>query len=215
MKGIEYELKVVDVMKGETETDEYLGKFPSGAVPAIEIDGMRLSEGAAILTYLAETRGWDDLYPSNDAAKRAKISQWLHWHHSGSRLATTHFFRPLFGVALGKVDGAAIVPAIAEAKKQFRDALLTMKFGALKDTPFLCGDAPTLADVLVYCEFDQLDMIGFLEEAGITPDFPEVAAWIERMKALPAHDAVRAPMPRVVEMLKPAVEKLRAAQKSS
>ena len=45
---------------------------------------VRLTESAAILSYLADTHRWGDLYPTDKAA-RAKVDEYLHWHHGGVR----------------------------------------------------------------------------------------------------------------------------------
>jgi glutathione S-transferase len=209
MNKTEHDFKFIDILKGEASTDEYLGMFPAGGVPALDDGTVRLQEGGAILTYLAETQGWEGLYPAKDAAKRAKINQWLHWHHEGSRQATNLYIRPLlFGPVFGGKPADCVIEPFSNAKSPFRDVCLTLKFGALKDTKFLCGDDVTLADLSVYCEFDQLEAFGLLDIAGVAQDFPEVVAWMDRMKALPGHDEVRAALNELGAKVKPLVAAL-------
>ena len=67
---IEHEWILVDILAGETRTDEYLTKNPNGKIPLLELeDGRFLSESNAILNYLAEG---SHLLP-NDKFDRAKI----------------------------------------------------------------------------------------------------------------------------------------------
>lgn len=70
---------------GARSEDFLARKNPLGTIPVIEEpDGFTLAESPAILAYLAETRGWDDLYPSNDPAARARITAFMHWQHGES-----------------------------------------------------------------------------------------------------------------------------------
>ena len=54
--------------KKGTRNPEYLAMNPSGQIPAINDDGFKLGESMAILSYLAETRRWSDLWPSDPQA---------------------------------------------------------------------------------------------------------------------------------------------------
>ena len=57
--------------KGETgsRNPAFLAKNPSGTIPCIEETetGFTLGEAHAIMTYLARTRGWTDVYPERRA----------------------------------------------------------------------------------------------------------------------------------------------------
>jgi len=77
----------------------------------------------------------------------------------------------------------------------------------------MCGDAPTLADINAYCEFDQLEAFGILDDAGVT-GFPEIIAWMDRMKQLPHHDEVRKSLQKLAVLVKPTVEQYRADLKA-
>jgi glutathione S-transferase len=63
--GVEVEEVVVDVMKGEHKAPEYLAVNPMGLVPAIVDGDFTLAEGAAILAYIAESRGLTTWFPSD------------------------------------------------------------------------------------------------------------------------------------------------------
>jgi glutathione S-transferase len=199
MKGLECTFVKVNPMAGETETDDYLAKFPMGLIPAIEDTDaagnlVRVSESHAILIYLCEKHGWTDLYPAAPADK-ARVNQWLHWHHHNFRRLTTVVMRPQFA-ALAR--GKAPAPAPEQARKAhalLRALELVMQHQSLKRQRFLAGDRATLADVSAYCEFDQLEYLGAVP--GLGARYPVVGAWLARMKALPFHDAVRSPLVRL------------------
>lgn len=69
--GLSYEADPVDLTKGEQRGEANLGRNPQGLVPALEIDGLLLTQSLAMLEYLDETRGAGWL-PS-DAAGRARV----------------------------------------------------------------------------------------------------------------------------------------------
>src|SRR5215207_1044360 len=81
-----YEIRPVNIFKGEQFTPEFLAINPNNKVPAIvDLDGpdggpFRLFESGAILLYLAEKAG--GLIPS-DTAKRFEVIQWLMLQMSG------------------------------------------------------------------------------------------------------------------------------------
>ena len=68
--GIDHEWVEIDILKGETRTDDFLAINPFGQVPVVEFeDGRMLAQSNAIIAYLAEG---SDLYPQN-AFERAKM----------------------------------------------------------------------------------------------------------------------------------------------
>ena len=71
--GLEYQWFAVDILKGETETPEFLAKNPNGKVPVLELeDGTCLWESNAILNFLADG---SDLLP-REPRLRTQVLQW-------------------------------------------------------------------------------------------------------------------------------------------
>ena len=52
--GIPYETIEVDILKGESRTEEFLQINPNGRTPVLDDDGFVLAESNAILAYLAK-----------------------------------------------------------------------------------------------------------------------------------------------------------------
>lgn len=140
-------------MTGEQKKPEYLAVNPTGYVPYFVDGDFGLSEGAAILTYIAEKYKLD-AYPA-DPKLRAKVNQWLHWNHTAARKATLDLVRPA-------LHGAA---DLAEAKKKFTSVLAFLEEQLAKSpTSFVAGTAkPSIADLFIITELDQLEAFGIFD----------------------------------------------------
>jgi maleylacetoacetate isomerase len=57
LAGIDYQAVVVNLLDGSHRGKEHLARNPQGLVPALEIDGLMLTQSLAIIEYLIETRG--------------------------------------------------------------------------------------------------------------------------------------------------------------
>ena len=96
--GLDYDRREVPLP--QPRPDWYLAQNPLGGMPALDDDGLVLAESNAILRYLAQREGREDLYPSAPA-ERAPVDEFL------DRFATA-LRAPFFQVerfALGFVQG--------------------------------------------------------------------------------------------------------------
>eukprot|EP00744_Colponema_vietnamica_P006680 GILI01009685.1.p1 GENE.GILI01009685.1~~GILI01009685.1.p1 ORF type:complete len:271 (-),score=56.61 GILI01009685.1:34-813(-) len=226
--NLDFDFYEVDYKGGEASSDEYYKKFAAGGAPALEVkcDGtelgpantvdlstFRITECGAILTYLAEANNWGDVYPMypmdlfkgplSHAAlqQRARIQQWLLWKESSLRFATVEVFRR---VVAAKMQGKDVASALSEeeqktVQQKWKDAMLTMTYGGLKQHAFIAGDTMTIADLVLYCEIDQIYYAGLFDFKA----WPEVYAWIERMQQVPEHDSVRRTLFKFIRVPKP------------
>ena len=67
----------------------------------------KLFESNAMLSYLSESKGVADHWYPKDHQKRAKVNEYLHWHHLNLRhgaegFMVQRFFNPFFGVKVEK-----------------------------------------------------------------------------------------------------------------
>jgi len=105
---IPFEFKEVSVFKMEQYSAEFKKINPNGKVPAISdqrADGKvsNMYESHAILKYLHESRGLQDHWYPKDFRKRAKVDEYLDWHHNGLRLgAGGYLFRKYISPFTGK-----------------------------------------------------------------------------------------------------------------
>ncbi|ABS63910.1 Glutathione S-transferase domain [Parvibaculum lavamentivorans DS-1] len=72
--GLPLELVDIDILKGESRTEDFLARNPNGRVPALELeDGTTLAESNAIMFYLAEGTP----FLPQDRRARARALQWM------------------------------------------------------------------------------------------------------------------------------------------
>lgn len=96
--GVPYDVRFVDIGKGEQFAPEFLAVSPNHRIPAIvdpegpDGNPLAIFESGAILHYLA--RKYDAFYPFNERA-RADVDQWLFWQDSslGPIAAQCNHFR--------------------------------------------------------------------------------------------------------------------------
>ncbi len=184
---------------------EFLNLNPSGQVPTIVDGEFALYEMPAILVYLCEKHGWQDLLPGV-VETRGRIHQYLHSHHSLARIATMALMAPHVtkafsgefwagqakasqGPIRGQMPIAGGDPAdvLAQGRETLaRVADLIERSYFRSGTPFLC-DTPgaTIADIACYGELAQLTWARLFDFR----DFPKLTRWLEEMAKLPAHDA--------------------------
>ncbi|MDP3690540.1 glutathione S-transferase family protein [Bradyrhizobium sp.] len=135
--ALPYDWVSVDTLKGETRTTEFLKLNGAGQVPTVVFDdGRVLAQSNAIIRYLA--RG-SDLIPKDDFAA-AKMDEWLFWEQYSHEpyVAVCRYQMVYLGKAASDLDPDKI--------KRGYFALARME-QQLAATPFLVGNAATLADV--------------------------------------------------------------------
>mmetsp|Transcript_12327 Transcript_12327/g.18685 ORF Transcript_12327/g.18685 Transcript_12327/m.18685 type:complete len:224 (+) Transcript_12327:81-752(+) len=189
--NIDVEEVEINIMSGENKKPEYLAVNPTGLVPFLEDGDLGLSEGAAILTYLAESRKLTSWYPE-DLRVRAKVNQWLHWNHTNTRMSTSKLLVP---AVILKME---IKEADMEAMKRSLSFLDTH----LENNTFVAGtEAPTIADLIILPELDQIhtDAFGLLD---LTP-YSHIMRYIGALKAaLNSYDEMTAPVLHVASTVR-------------
>jgi len=72
LKGVRYRSVGVHLLAGEQTGIDHLARHPSGRVPILEIDGVRIGQSMAMIDYLDETRPAPPLMPA-DPVLRARV----------------------------------------------------------------------------------------------------------------------------------------------
>jgi glutathione S-transferase len=189
--------------QGGAQSTEYLRINPWGNIPSIDDDGFTLYEANTIMCYLADKHGWTDVYPT-DLRQRARVNQYLHWHHEHSRKLSLNLIAPVLRRIPASPKDEVL---LTEAKNVLWD-LETYK----GSNAFMCGDAPTLADISAYCEVGQLQP-QFLDMMEFT-EFGKLQAWMARMQTLVGHDEAHAGLSQFAPKFK-ALQAKRAASSNA
>ena len=152
---------------------DYYTINPLGYVPVLELDdGTRLSEGPAIVQYIADQVPGKNLAPPNGTVRRAQMQAWLNF----------------IGTELHKGFGPLFNPATpAESKTMAIDKLLSrFKWldGELAGKHYLMGDDFSVADPYLFTVTNWAPKLG----VDIT-GFANLAAYRERIAARPSVQA--------------------------
>ncbi len=165
---------VIDTLKGETRTAEFLAKNPNGRVPVLEIDdGTYLPESNAILCYLAEGSA---LMPT-DRLERAQVLQWLffeQYNHEPNIATARHWLRA--GLLTPEREYAFAQKRLAGY------AALGVMEDHLERHRFFVGERYSIADICLYA-YTHVAGQGDFDLAR----FPAVEAWLDRVRSQPGH----------------------------
>lgn len=173
--GLPFRHAETSAMDGTTRKSPFLAKNPNGRVPLLELeDGRFLAESNAILLYLGE----NTRFLPADAFGRALVYQWLFFEQ--------YSHEPFIAVrrAILKYPERAAdrTPERLASTLKGGEAALGVMEGQLARTPFLAGDALTLADIALYAYTHEAEAGGF-----DLAKYPAVSAWLERVRADPGH----------------------------
>jgi len=176
--GADFEIKTVDLRKGEHKQPAHLARQPFGQIPALQDGDLTVYESRAIARYIDETRG-GSLSPK-DAKTRAIMNQWISLEQGTitpeiSGIVAQRIFAPMFG---GKTDESAVAKH-AEKAKQGLDILDKQ----LSDKQYITGSQFTLADVFFMPYFA---LLLHTPEKTLLESRAHILAWWNRVSARPS-----------------------------
>lgn len=162
--GEPYELRVLSMDKGEHRQAAYLAVNPMGKVPALEHDGVLITEVSAICCYLADAFPKAGLAPPIGDPRRGPYLKWM-------------FFGP------SCIEPAVIDRAFKRAQEPPRGTLGYGDFDTVMDVvaqavtpgPYLLGDAFSAADIVIGSQLRWGMMFGLI------PQRPEFLPYVERL----------------------------------
>jgi len=171
--GIDLALEKVDIGTKKTESGrDYLTVNPKGYVPALELDdGQVLTEGPAVVQYLADLKPESGLAPPYGTMERYRLMEALAFINSEIHKG----YAPLFG------------PLSDEARAE-RIAYIQKRFGLvermLDGKSFLLGERFTVADAYLFV------MVNWKNSLNVDLSaFSNVLAFHARVAARPAVQA--------------------------
>lgn len=175
--GIPVDLVKVDIKAHKLEDgSDYLDINPNGYVPMLELDnGERLTEGPAIVQYVADLKPAARLAPAPGTLERARLQSWL----------------TFIGTEIHKGFSAMFNPAANDEFKAWQKQRLSDRFTWVQEQlgskQYLMGEQFTVADAYL---FTTLGWLGFVNL--------DLAKW----PALKAYRERTAARPRVREAMK-------------
>ncbi|MEH2171101.1 MAG: glutathione S-transferase family protein [Nostoc sp.] len=168
--GLDYEWVKVDLLAGAHKQPEFLALNPFGQVPVLVDENSILADAQAILVYLARQYGSQQWLPL-EAEPMSRVIRWLSTTAGEIRQGTEsarlfHLFK-----------ATSINLEWANQKSEF---ILTQLNNHLAEREWLELGHPTIADVAVF------PYIALANDGKISLQaYPNVGAWIERVKHLP------------------------------
>lgn len=168
--GINVELEKVNLAEHKTASgQDYMTINPKGYVPALQLDdGTVLTEGPAIVQYLADQKPASGLIPAAGAIDRYRVQEWLNF----------------IGTELHKNFGALFNKATPDATKETAKANITRRLAYLNDRlagkQYLMGANFTVADAYAFTIVNWTNFVGI----DLKP-YPNVAAYMARVAARP------------------------------
>jgi glutathione S-transferase/GST-like protein len=180
--GLPYEIRPVNIGKGEQFSPEFLAISPNGRMPAvIDPDGpggqpIAVFESGAILQYLGRKSGL--FYPTDERA-RTEVEQWLFWQVGGlgPMAGQTHHFRQ-YAPHLTADQRHLAYGANRYTNEVHR--LYGVLDARLKERDFVAGDY-SIADMAIWPW-----VTPFRAQGQDLNEFPALKAWYERVGARPA-----------------------------
>jgi glutathione S-transferase len=167
--GLDYELTVIDVLKGEQKSDSYRAINPLGVVPwLVTNDGQGIGESNAMLWYLAEGSA---LMPASKS-ERAEALQWMFFEQSKLEpfISPARFFTTILPQERGPRAAE-----IAQWQAKARPGLARLN-AHLSDRNFMLRSGYSITDMALF------GYVHVMNEAGIErADYPMISRWIDRV----------------------------------
>lgn len=186
--GLDYSIEPWERDENFRAPQEAQRVHPLGRFPMVEVDGRTLAESGAVLEYFADREG--KLRPTDDE-ENLECRFFLHYGEGSVmppllvRLILTRlrgapvpfFVKPIARGIADKIDQSYTTPAL--------DLHLGFVEKTLGERPYFAGDTFSIADIQMFYPVE-----GALSRAG--GEYPNMAAWRERVTSRPAYQRAEA-----------------------
>jgi glutathione S-transferase len=183
LAGEPFDWVLVNMREGEHKQPAYLAKQRFGQVPLLvdNENGRQLCQSASILEYLADRTG---KFGGADLDQRIRAREWMFWEFD--RLAPNIYRPRAVRAGFRQMDAAVI----AQHESDGETALKVLD-DHLAGRDWMVGDGPTIADIDLY------GVVAYAAEGGYDlGTYPNVAAWMKRIEALPGFAPPEALLPQ-------------------
>jgi glutathione S-transferase len=158
----------VEFVKADTKSPEFQKLNPKGYVPVLQLDdGQVLTEGVAIVQYLADQKPESKLAPKNGTLERYRLAEWLNY-------IATELHKGYAGVAKKPPEEKQVL--LDSLAKKF-----TLVAGHLQNNPFLLGERFTVADAYLFT------VLSWSPARGVDlAQWPALKSYFDKIAARPA-----------------------------
>ncbi len=176
--NIEHEWIDVDILAGDTQETNFKSKNPTAKIPLLELpDGRCLSESNAIINYLAH----GSQFLPTDIFLLAKVQQWQFFEQYSHEpyIAVARFINKYLKLPEER-------KAEYESKQMGGHKALNVMNNQLKESHYLVGNEPTVADISLYAYTHVAQEGGFdLQQ------YPYVNIWLKRIEKMPNYSVMQ------------------------
>jgi glutathione S-transferase len=169
--GLAFSLEQVDLRSKQTASGkDFTAINPKGYVPALEMkDGNVLTEGPAILQFVADLAPDRQLAPAHGTLERYRLVEWLNFIATELHKNFSPLFRPTSTEDMKEA-----------ARTNLRNRLAWVA-ARLEGNDFLTGSQFTVADAYLFT------VLGWSGKVGVDlSPWPVLGAFVERVGARPA-----------------------------
>lgn len=173
--GINHEWIAMDIMAGDTRTEEFLEKNPKGKIPLLALeDGRFIAESNAILYYLSYG---SELQPV-DRYLKAKVFEWMFFEQYSHEpyIAVRRFIRKYQNMPAERLEEY-------DAKFVGGEKALNILEQHLGRNACLVGERPTIADIALYAYTHVADEADY--DLG---RYPAIRAWLDLIANIPGYE---------------------------
>ncbi len=169
-----YQVKTIDLFKGEGQRPEYLAIHPLGQLPALKINGEVMIESGAIVQWLAESVPGSELAPATDQPARRAFDQWMYF--AVASLEASAWEMMLHGRILP--DKQAVKAIIPFAEQRYAKALNVLE-QALRVQDYLVDGRFSAADIMIGY------ILAWFPEQLV--QYPSLQKYLARLQQRPAY----------------------------
>ncbi len=176
--GYNFDLELVDNKEKKTNSGmDFWGINGKGQVPVLELDnGERITEGPAIVQYLADRKPASGLAPANGSMERVRVQEWLNFTTSELHKTYGLFFRPTTPADFKVISKEYLSKRLDWVDKQ------------LAGKQYATGDKFTVADAYLFTVLRWSPYVNV--DLG---KWPNIKAYVDRVAARPkVQEAMRA-----------------------
>jgi len=164
--GAPYELRFVDIMKGDQKSEQLTKLNPMGKIPVLTDGETVVSESAAIALYLADRYAYGTLAPKIDDPRRGPYLRWT--------LFCPSVVEPAAAAKSGNWDAKP-----GQVGWGSYDSMVQSMESALDGRDYVTGSEFTMADVVFGGTLRYMTMFKMIEAK------PAFTAYLERVSARP------------------------------